>query len=76
MIAADVYGHEGYTSAKDSDFDLVHEYNKTVQNWTNKHKDSSYYNYQWCSHQVIIVTAIFLLSLFTFWSVHRLKLRI
>lgn len=30
-IVADVYGHEGYTSAKDSDFDIVREYNKTVK---------------------------------------------
>lgn len=30
-IITDVYGHEGYTSAKDSDFDIVREYNKTVK---------------------------------------------
>ncbi len=30
-IVADVYGHEGYTTAKDSDFDVIREYNKTAR---------------------------------------------
>lgn len=30
-IVAEVYGHEGYTPAKDSDFDVVRDYNKTAK---------------------------------------------
>lgn len=30
-IVAEVYGHEGYVEAKDSDFNIVREYNKTAK---------------------------------------------
>ena len=31
-IISEVYSHEGYTDAKDSDFDIVRKYEKEVQN--------------------------------------------
>ena len=30
-IISEVYSHEGYTDAKDSDFDIVREYEKKVK---------------------------------------------
>ena len=30
-IISEVYSHEGYTDAKDSDFDIVRKYEKQVQ---------------------------------------------